>query len=87
MSALAVHGVMSGARDKVHSYRLNRFDMLTPDGQRGAVNLSKENRDELTPAPQLVVAQRAANNTWMVNHPTFGALSVKRVVENRDDRG
>jgi N-acetylglucosaminyldiphosphoundecaprenol N-acetyl-beta-D-mannosaminyltransferase len=41
VSALAVHGVMTGARDDVHSYRLNRFDLLTPDGQpvRWALNM------------------------------------------------
>jgi N-acetylglucosaminyldiphosphoundecaprenol N-acetyl-beta-D-mannosaminyltransferase len=40
VSALAVHGVMTGARDDVHSYRLNRFDLVTPDGMpvRWALN-------------------------------------------------
>lgn len=33
VSALAVHGLMTGALDPVHRYRLNRFDMLVPDGQ------------------------------------------------------
>jgi exopolysaccharide biosynthesis WecB/TagA/CpsF family protein len=33
VSALAVHGVMTGALDPVHRYRLNRFDLLVPDGQ------------------------------------------------------
>jgi exopolysaccharide biosynthesis WecB/TagA/CpsF family protein len=33
VSALAVHGLMTGALDPVQRYRLNRFDMLTPDGQ------------------------------------------------------
>jgi N-acetylglucosaminyldiphosphoundecaprenol N-acetyl-beta-D-mannosaminyltransferase len=33
VSALAVHGVMTGARDSVHRRRLNRFDLVTPDGQ------------------------------------------------------
>ena len=32
-SALAVHGVMTGYLDREHKYRLNRFDLLTPDGQ------------------------------------------------------
>ncbi len=41
VSALAVHGVMTGLRHEVHSYRLNQFDLLTPDGQpvRWALNL------------------------------------------------
>jgi exopolysaccharide biosynthesis WecB/TagA/CpsF family protein len=32
MTALAVHGVMTGALDSVHRYRLNRLDMVVPDG-------------------------------------------------------
>jgi exopolysaccharide biosynthesis WecB/TagA/CpsF family protein len=40
-SALAVHGVMTGALDKAHKYRLNHLDLVTPDGQpvRWALNL------------------------------------------------
>lgn len=36
-----VHGIMIGARDSEHRYRLNNFDLLTPDGQpvRWALNL------------------------------------------------
>jgi N-acetylglucosaminyldiphosphoundecaprenol N-acetyl-beta-D-mannosaminyltransferase len=36
-----VHGIMVGARDSEHRYRLNHFDLLTPDGQpvRWALNL------------------------------------------------
>ncbi len=33
VSALAVHGVMTGVRDPVHQYRLNDLDLLLPDGQ------------------------------------------------------
>lgn len=33
VSALAVHGVMTGALDPVHKYRLNRLGLVTPDGQ------------------------------------------------------
>jgi N-acetylglucosaminyldiphosphoundecaprenol N-acetyl-beta-D-mannosaminyltransferase len=32
-SALAVHGLMTGALDATHRHRLNRLDMLVPDGQ------------------------------------------------------
>jgi exopolysaccharide biosynthesis WecB/TagA/CpsF family protein len=41
VSALAVHGVMTGVLDKSHCYRLNRLDLAVPDGQpvRWAVNL------------------------------------------------
>src|SRR5690348_3950394 len=40
-TALAVHGIMTGVRDKHHRYRLNHFDLVTPDGQpvRWALNL------------------------------------------------
>jgi N-acetylglucosaminyldiphosphoundecaprenol N-acetyl-beta-D-mannosaminyltransferase len=33
VSALAVHGVMTGALDEEHRYRLNKLDLVTPDGQ------------------------------------------------------
>lgn len=41
VTALPVHGIMTGARDAPHRYRLNRFDLLVPDGQpvRWAMNL------------------------------------------------
>jgi exopolysaccharide biosynthesis WecB/TagA/CpsF family protein len=33
VTALAVHGVMTGVLDPVQRYRLNQFDIATPDGQ------------------------------------------------------
>ena len=41
VSALAVHGVMTGVLDAEHRHRLNRLDLLVPDGQpvRWALNL------------------------------------------------
>lgn len=41
VTALAVHGVMTGVGDKEHRHRLNDFDIVTPDGQpvRWALNL------------------------------------------------
>lgn len=33
VSSPAVHGVMTGALDPTHRFRLNHFDLLTPDGQ------------------------------------------------------
>lgn len=41
VSALAVHGVMTGHTDDEHRARLNGFDLLVPDGQpvRWALNL------------------------------------------------
>lgn len=41
VTALAVHGVMTGALDRAHGARLNSYDLVTPDGQpvRWALNL------------------------------------------------
>lgn len=41
VTALAVHGVMTGVQDPEHGARLNSFDLVTPDGQpvRWALNL------------------------------------------------
>ena len=40
ISALAVHGVMTGVLDAAHRYRLNQFHLIAPDGQpvRWALN-------------------------------------------------
>jgi N-acetylglucosaminyldiphosphoundecaprenol N-acetyl-beta-D-mannosaminyltransferase len=40
ISALAVHGLMTGVLDRVQKFRLNHFDLVVPDGQpvRWAVN-------------------------------------------------
>jgi N-acetylglucosaminyldiphosphoundecaprenol N-acetyl-beta-D-mannosaminyltransferase len=41
LTALAVHGVMTGVHDPVHNARLNAIDVVTPDGQpvRWALNM------------------------------------------------
>ena len=41
LTALAVHGVMTGVHDHAYNARLNSFDLVTPDGQpvRWALNL------------------------------------------------
>lgn len=41
LTALAVHGVLTGAHDPVHRARLNALDVVTPDGQpvRWGLNL------------------------------------------------
>ncbi len=41
VSALAVHGVMTGVLDRTHLYRLNHLDLVVPDGQpvRWALNV------------------------------------------------
>jgi exopolysaccharide biosynthesis WecB/TagA/CpsF family protein len=40
VSALAVHGVMTGVADRAHRFRLNSLDLVVPDGQpvRWALN-------------------------------------------------
>ena len=41
VSALAVHGVITGVQDEQHRFRLNSFELIVPDGQpvRWALNL------------------------------------------------
>ncbi len=67
-TALAVHGVITGALDRVHRYRLNTFDLVTPDGQpvRWALNLLHGTRlkDRVYgPKMTLMVCQQAALQT------------------------
>jgi N-acetylglucosaminyldiphosphoundecaprenol N-acetyl-beta-D-mannosaminyltransferase len=66
-SALAVHGVMSGALDSVHRHRLNHLDLVVPDGQpvRWALNwLHRAGlRDRVYgPSLMLKVCERAARD-------------------------
>ena len=66
VSALAVHGLMTGVLDPVHRYRLNRFDMLLPDGQpvRWALNWlhGAKLRDRVDgPSLMLKTCERAAD--------------------------
>lgn len=62
--------------------------IVSADGQqRGSLNSAREGRDEIAPAPQLVVSQKSSTGTFMVNTPTFGALTVKRVVDPDDHKG
>lgn len=46
LTALAVHGVMTGVSDPAHEARLNSFDVITPDGQpvRWALNMMHKSR-------------------------------------------
>jgi len=65
VSALAVHGVMTGVLDPAHRYRLNRFDLLVPDGQpvRWALNwLHRAGLGDRVYGPTLMlrVCERAA---------------------------
>ena len=65
VSALAVHGVMTGVQEPVHRYRLNHFDLICPDGQpvRWAMNLMYKTqlKDRVYgPTLTLLVCERAA---------------------------
>ena len=65
VSALAVHGVMTGALDPVHRHRLNRLDLVVPDGQpvRWAMKwLHKVDLPDRVYGPELTlrVCERAA---------------------------
>ena len=58
VSALAVHGVMTGVLDQTHRYRLNHLDLIVPDGQpvRWALNwLHKANLSERVYGPTLML--------------------------------
>ena len=64
-TALAVHGVITGAMDSAHRYRLNTFDLVTPDGQpvRWGLNLlhgTKLHDRVYGPTMTLKVCQQAA---------------------------
>lgn len=65
VSALAVHGVMTGVLDRAHRYRLNHMDLIVPDGQpvRWGLNLLYRARlkDRVYgPTLMLKTCQRAA---------------------------
>src|SRR6202021_602027 len=66
ISALAVHGVMTGVLDPEHKFRLNGFDLLVPDGQpvRWVMNwLYGTKLGERVYGPELMlkICDRAAN--------------------------
>jgi N-acetylglucosaminyldiphosphoundecaprenol N-acetyl-beta-D-mannosaminyltransferase len=67
ISALAVHGLMTGALDKEHKHRLNNMDVVLPDGQpvRWALNLLHKSplRDRCYgPNLTLYLCERAAKD-------------------------
>ncbi len=71
VSALAVHGVMTGALDAVHRHRLNKLDLVVPDGQpvRWALNwLDNIKLPDRVYGPNLTlkVCERAANENLSV---------------------
>ena len=82
ISAMAVHGIMTGVSDPEHQYRLNSFDLLVPDGQpvRWMLNLKYRAglRDRVYgPNLTLRVCERAAREGL----PVFFYGSVLSVLE------
>lgn len=67
VSALAVHGVMSGVMDVEHRHRLNEIDLVVPDGQpvRWAMNMIYQTKlNDRVYGPQLMLetCRAAAEN-------------------------
>lgn len=63
VSALAVHGVMTGVFDDAHRFRLNSFDLVCPDGQpvRWALNLiHRANLSDRVYGPEMTLRLCAA---------------------------
>lgn len=65
VSALAVHGVMTGVLDATHRYRLNHLDLVVPDGQPVRWALNRLHRAGLAdrvygPNLMLAVCEQAA---------------------------
>ena len=65
VSALAVHGVMTGVLDKEHRHRLNSLELVCPDGQPVRWALNRLHKAELTdrvygPNLTLKTCERAA---------------------------
>jgi len=86
-TALAVHGVITGALDPVHRYRLNTFDLVTPDGQpvRWALNLlhgTKLSDRVYGPKMTLLVCEKAAEQ----GIPIYLYGSKSEVLEKLRDR-
>ncbi len=81
-TALAVHGVMTGAFDEIHRHRLNHLDMIVPDGMpvRWALNLiHKAKLPDRVYGPELMLrcCEAAAENGLPVYFfgTTSGTLS------------
>lgn len=65
VSALAVHGIMTGVMDAEHRHRLNTFELLVPDGQPVKWVLNWLHSTRLTdrvrgPSLTMMVCERAA---------------------------
>lgn len=82
-TALAVHGVITGALDRVHRYRLNTFDLVTPDGQpvRWALNLLYGTRlDDRVYGPTMTL--KVCEEAALQGIPVYFYGSNQRVLNN-----
>lgn len=87
ISALAVHGVMTGVLDREHCYRLNQLEMIVPDGQpvRWALNwLHRAQLKDRVYGPNLTlrVCEAAAENDL----PIFLFGSSAEVLDKLSDK-
>ena len=91
VSALAVHGVMTGVFDKTQRYRLNHLDLVTPDGQpvRWALNiLHKAGLESPVSGPDLTprLCRDAANEGLPVFFYGSDEETLTRLSERMTDR-
>jgi N-acetylglucosaminyldiphosphoundecaprenol N-acetyl-beta-D-mannosaminyltransferase len=91
VTALAVHGVMTGVKDATHRHRLNRLDIVTPDGQpvRWALNLlhGAKLRDRVYgPELTLRVCAAAARRSLPVYFYGSDEKTVQRLAANLAER-
>jgi N-acetylglucosaminyldiphosphoundecaprenol N-acetyl-beta-D-mannosaminyltransferase len=76
VSALAVHGIMTGVLDSVHRSRLNRFDLIVPDGQpvRWALNwLHGARLEDRVYGPTLMLKLCEASETRQLSIYLYGS--------------
>lgn len=76
VTALAVHGVMTGVNDPDHQFRLNQFDLVCPDGQPVRWALNQIHDCQLTDrvyGPELTLRLCKAAATQSVPVFLFGA--------------
>lgn len=91
VSALAVHGVMTGVLDETHRYRLNRLDLVCPDGQpvRWAINLLyKKGLPDRVCGPELMIriCERAAQEGLPIYLYGSRPETLASLIQNLRDR-
>jgi exopolysaccharide biosynthesis WecB/TagA/CpsF family protein len=87
VTALAVHGVMTGVKDSAHNFRLNQFDLVCPDGQpvRWALNwLHGAQLEDRVYGPELTlrICQAAAKE----NVPVFLFGATEEMLDQFSER-